>query len=192
MRVRALAGGLAFLVFAAVGCGGDGEGTAGAPDSASVVGEWTNTCERGTVKVLALRSDGTYTFQGGAQSLSETVINSTYAIAGDTMTFAQDDACPGAGTYRWQRDDGRLTFTLDDDGCWGRSAALGGYVFTSITPTTAALQRGEEFAAVGLDYETAWEAHDPDAIATLLADDGFVFSEHRDGSSPRSSASSSS
>jgi ketosteroid isomerase-like protein len=177
MRVRALAGSLAFLVFAAVGCGGDGEDTAVAPDSASLVGEWTNTCERGTVKVFALRSDGTYTFQGGVRSLSEQVSNGTYSVAGDTVTFGEDDACRGPGTYRWERDDGRLAFMLDDDGCWGRSAALGGYVFTSITPTPAALQRGEELAAVGLDYEAAWEAHDPDALGALLADDGFVFSE---------------
>jgi ketosteroid isomerase-like protein len=50
-------------------------------------------------------------------------------------------------------------------------------VFTSITPTPAALQRAETLAAVALDYEAAWEAHDPDAIGALLADDGFVFRE---------------
>jgi hypothetical protein len=40
-------------------------------------------------------SDGTYTFQGGVRSLSEQVTNGTYSIAGDTVTFEEDDACRG-------------------------------------------------------------------------------------------------
>jgi hypothetical protein len=69
------------------------------------------------------RDDGTYTLMSGDQVVTE----GTYSIQDDEIQFsdsycAERDANPG--TYKWQFEDGKLSFDLIEDPCAGRVEAV--------------------------------------------------------------------
>ena len=67
------------------------------------------------------RDDGTFTYMFG----DEIVTEGTFSIEGDEITWIQDTLCDeeyaGTATYRWQYEDGVLSFELiGEDLCEGR------------------------------------------------------------------------
>lgn len=115
------------LVGVVAACGGDAQG--GFP-----TGTWTNTCERGTVKVIDFEDDGslTATFDNAELGLHVS-LQGTYSANETTLTFESDSECgDGPGVYAWAELDDELAFTLVEDGCAGRVATMDGYVFTPV------------------------------------------------------------
>ena len=92
------------------------------PDMKAAVGLWE----------LILGEEGQFTTtQNG-----EVVVQGTYAVAGDQMTFADVEgkmACAkeqASGIYKPALDGGTLTFTLIDDQCPGRRIVLTSHSLT--------------------------------------------------------------
>jgi len=70
------------------------------------------------------RDDGTFSYLSGGEVVTE----GTYAIQGDEIQFTDsycDEENAGPATYKWQYEDGVLSFELvGEDSCDGRFAAL--------------------------------------------------------------------
>lgn len=83
----------------------------------------TGTFTRGDF-VHEFRDDGTFTYKSGDEVQTE----GTYTIQGDEIEFTDsycDEENAGPATYKWQYEDGVLSFELvGEDLCEGRFAVL--------------------------------------------------------------------
>jgi uncharacterized protein (TIGR02246 family) len=167
------------------GCGG-GTGEPAAttgPETpqGALVGQWTNTSERGTVKVLDLRSDGTFRLDAAplGSPLAE-VSTGTYGASSVMLGFETDSFCAQPGTYAWVQDGDEVTFHLEEDPCSSRVAVLNGYVFTPLgfpRLAEAMEHRGRALEQVVGDYEAARDARDLATLASVLSEGAFLFTE---------------
>jgi hypothetical protein len=74
---------------------------------------------------IELRDDGTFTYMGGDEIITE----GTYSIDGDEIQWINDTWCDaeyaGTATYKWQHEDGVLSFELiGEDLCEGRREVM--------------------------------------------------------------------
>lgn len=161
-----------------VACGGGDDG--GDEASGFPTGSWRNTCERGTVKVLDVRADGTFSLRTALLGVPlQPTSEGTWSGTGTSFTFETDSFCRTPAVYGWQWDGEGVRLSATDDACPARVATMDGYRFTPAAfpeLTSSMIERGTAVEQVARRYEAAWAAHDLDAISPLLAE-GLHFRE---------------